>query len=98
MRHPRFIVYTGAIGALAVMTVLSVVFGWMLPLLMPGARAPRPAPCAVRLARARNLARCVDVSLSRADRRPPSFAVKYTHYLSVLLFAYFGFVLLKEVR
>ena len=35
MRHPRVVIFSGAIGALAVMTVLSVMFGWVLPLLIP---------------------------------------------------------------
>jgi putative Ca2+/H+ antiporter (TMEM165/GDT1 family) len=37
MRHPRLIVYFGALGALAAMTVLSVVIGYALPLLLPKA-------------------------------------------------------------
>lgn len=35
MRHPRLIVYLGALGALAAMTVLSAVIGYALPLLLP---------------------------------------------------------------
>jgi len=35
MRHPRLIVYVGALGALAAMTVLSAVIGYALPLLLP---------------------------------------------------------------
>jgi len=35
MRHPRLVVYTGALGALVVMTVLSAVIGYALPLLLP---------------------------------------------------------------
>ena len=57
LRNGRAVVFSGAILALAVMTVMGVGMGWVLPLLMP---------------------------------------VIYTHYASVLLFFYFGFVLLKE--
>ena len=35
MRHPRLIVYVGALGALAAMTVLSAVIGYALPLVLP---------------------------------------------------------------
>jgi Ca2+/H+ antiporter, TMEM165/GDT1 family len=35
MRHPRLVVYVGALGALAAMTVLSAVIGYALPLLLP---------------------------------------------------------------
>jgi putative Ca2+/H+ antiporter (TMEM165/GDT1 family) len=35
MRHPRFIVFSGAIGALALMTVLSAGMGYAAPLLLP---------------------------------------------------------------
>lgn len=35
MRHPRLVVYAGAVGALAGMTVLSTVIGYALPLLLP---------------------------------------------------------------
>ena len=34
MHHRRLVIFNGAIGALAVMSVLSVLFGWMLPLLI----------------------------------------------------------------
>ena len=57
LRNGRAVVFSGAILALAVMTVMGVGLGWVLPLLMP---------------------------------------VIYTHYASVVLFFYFGFVLLKE--
>ena len=57
LRNSRTVVFSGAIAALAVMTVMGVGLGWVLPLLMP---------------------------------------VVYTHYASVLLFLYFGAVLLKE--
>ncbi|XP_045479960.1 transmembrane protein 165 [Harmonia axyridis] len=30
MRHPRLTVFTGAIGALALMTILSAIFGWLV--------------------------------------------------------------------
>jgi Ca2+/H+ antiporter, TMEM165/GDT1 family len=35
MRHPRLVVYLGALSALAAMTVLSAVIGYALPLLLP---------------------------------------------------------------
>jgi putative Ca2+/H+ antiporter (TMEM165/GDT1 family) len=35
MRHPRLVVYAGAMGALAGMTVLSAVIGYALPQLLP---------------------------------------------------------------
>ncbi|KIY94162.1 hypothetical protein MNEG_13798 [Monoraphidium neglectum] len=35
MRHPRLTVFGGAIGALAVMTVLAVALGWAAPALIP---------------------------------------------------------------
>lgn len=57
LRNGRAVIFSGAILALAVMTVMGVGLGWVLPLLMP---------------------------------------VIYTHYASVVLFFYFGFVLLKE--
>jgi len=35
MRHPRYLIFAGAIAALAVMTVLSVLVGYALPSLLP---------------------------------------------------------------
>ena len=35
MRHARLVVYAGAIGALIIMTILSTVIGYALPLLLP---------------------------------------------------------------
>eukprot|EP00316_Scyphosphaera_apsteinii_P016201 CAMPEP_0119321240 /NCGR_PEP_ID=MMETSP1333-20130426/54851_1 /TAXON_ID=418940 /ORGANISM="Scyphosphaera apsteinii, Strain RCC1455" /LENGTH=388 /DNA_ID=CAMNT_0007328179 /DNA_START=13 /DNA_END=1179 /DNA_ORIENTATION=+ len=35
MTHPRLIVWSGAIGALIVMTVLAVLLGWLAPQLLP---------------------------------------------------------------
>lgn len=57
MKHSRYVIFVGALSALALMTVLSAAFGFLLP----------------------NL-------LSRV----------YTHWASVILFAYFGGKLLKE--
>ena len=59
MRNSRLVVYAGALGALAAMTVLSTVIGYALPLLLPKV---------------------------------------YTHYASVLMFAFFGVKLLQEAR
>ena len=57
MQHDRMIVYVGAVGALAAMTVLSAAIGFALPNLLPR---------------------------------------MYTHYAATVLFAYFGFRLLKD--
>ena len=35
MRHSRAVIFTGAVGALALMTVLSAIMGFALPSLMP---------------------------------------------------------------
>ncbi|CAN0041714.1 unnamed protein product, partial [Discosporangium mesarthrocarpum] len=35
MTHPRIVVFCGAIGALAVMTVLSALLGFALPSILP---------------------------------------------------------------
>lgn len=59
MRNSRLVVYLGALGALAAMTVLSTVIGYALPQLLPKI---------------------------------------YTHYASVLMFAFFGVKLLQEAR
>jgi putative Ca2+/H+ antiporter (TMEM165/GDT1 family) len=59
MRHPRLVVYTGAMGALAGMTILSAAIGFALPQLLPKI---------------------------------------YTHYASVILFAFFGIKLLQEAH
>lgn len=59
MQHDRMVVYIGALGALAAMTVLSAAIGFALPNLLPRA---------------------------------------YTHYAAVILFAYFGFRLLKDAQ
>lgn len=57
MRHPRIIIFLGAVGALAVMTVLSSMLGYALPSVLPR---------------------------------------KYTHYMSAMLFLYFGFKMLRD--
>eukprot|EP00993_Chasmostoma_nieuportense_P003564 NODE_4273_length_814_cov_130.400291_g4115_i0.p1 GENE.NODE_4273_length_814_cov_130.400291_g4115_i0~~NODE_4273_length_814_cov_130.400291_g4115_i0.p1 ORF type:complete len:232 (-),score=29.98 NODE_4273_length_814_cov_130.400291_g4115_i0:68-763(-) len=57
MRYSRSLVFAGAITALAVMTVLSALMGYIVPNLLP---------------------------------------VKYTQFLAVILFAYFGVKLLRE--
>ena len=51
MRHPRFTVWFGAVGALAAMTVLSTIVGHVAPMLLPpsvrrssGSMRPPPPP------------------------------------------------------
>lgn len=59
MQHPRGVVFAGAIGALIVMTVLSVIVGHALPHLLPKI---------------------------------------LTHWVSILLFVYFGARMLQDAR
>jgi len=45
MRHPRFTVWFGAVGALAAMTVLSTIVGHVAPMLLPPALTHYAAVC-----------------------------------------------------
>ncbi len=82
MRHSRITVFTGAAGALAIMTVLSVVLGVAAPALVCGLLAHLNYRAGVLWAQDAladaMLAPCLQISKT------------YTHYAATILFFFFG--------